>query len=164
VPLTLIAGIGHWLLGSVNWLLLSSLLIGSLPGVYIGSHFAALVPDRILRRDAVAGGHKDVAFARIGCPGLTCPLALYARHRHFSRRGLAGRGCTGWTVPIANWKAQFGVARPGHARDAFLLLPADASMHLLSGVDSGRRKAALPVSRYEPPIPSAGFVTRLKLD
>ena len=49
VPLTLIAGIGHWLLGSVNWLLLSSLLIGSLPGVYIGSHFAARLPDRILR-------------------------------------------------------------------------------------------------------------------
>jgi len=49
VPLTLIAGIGHWLLGSVNWLLLSSLLIGSLPGVYLGSHFAARVPDKILR-------------------------------------------------------------------------------------------------------------------
>jgi uncharacterized membrane protein YfcA len=32
VPLTLIARIGHWLLGSVNWLLLSSLLVGSLPG------------------------------------------------------------------------------------------------------------------------------------
>jgi hypothetical protein len=38
VPLTLICGIGHWLLGSVNWLLLSSLLIGSLPGIYVGSH------------------------------------------------------------------------------------------------------------------------------
>lgn len=49
VPLTLIAGIGHWLLGSVNWPLLSSLLIGSLPGVYLGSRFAARVPDRILR-------------------------------------------------------------------------------------------------------------------
>jgi uncharacterized membrane protein YfcA len=49
VPLTLIAGIGHWLLGSVNWLLLASLLIGSLPGIYVGSHFAARVPDRILR-------------------------------------------------------------------------------------------------------------------
>ena len=49
VPLTLIAGTGHWLLGSVNWLLLSSLLIGSLPGIYVGSHFAARVPDRILR-------------------------------------------------------------------------------------------------------------------
>jgi hypothetical protein len=49
VPLTLIGGIGHWLLGSVNWLLLSSLLIGALPGIYVGSHFAARVPDRILR-------------------------------------------------------------------------------------------------------------------
>ena len=49
VPLTLIAGIGHWLLGSVNSLLLSSLLIGSLPGICVGSHFAARVPDRIIR-------------------------------------------------------------------------------------------------------------------
>jgi uncharacterized protein len=49
VPLTLIAGIGHWLLGSVNWLLLSSLLLGSLPGIYLGSNFAARVPDKILR-------------------------------------------------------------------------------------------------------------------
>jgi uncharacterized protein len=45
----LIAGIGHWLLGSVNWLLLSSLLIGSLPGIYVGSQLAAHVPDKILR-------------------------------------------------------------------------------------------------------------------
>ena len=49
VPLTLVAGIGHWLLGSVNWLILVSLLLGSLPGIYLGSHFAARVPDRILR-------------------------------------------------------------------------------------------------------------------
>jgi uncharacterized membrane protein YfcA len=49
VPLTLIAGTGHWLLGSVNWLLLSSLLIGSLPGIYIGSPLATRVPDKILR-------------------------------------------------------------------------------------------------------------------
>lgn len=49
VPLTLVAGIGHWLLGSVNWFLLLSLLLGSLPGIYLGSHFAARVPDMILR-------------------------------------------------------------------------------------------------------------------
>ena len=49
VPLTLVAGIGHWLLGSVNWLILVSLLLGSLPGICLGSHFAARVPDRILR-------------------------------------------------------------------------------------------------------------------
>jgi uncharacterized protein len=31
VPLTLIAGVGHWYLGSVNWSLLGFLLIGSFP-------------------------------------------------------------------------------------------------------------------------------------
>jgi uncharacterized protein len=49
VPLTLLAGIGHWLLGSVNWLLLLSLLIGSMPGIAFGSHLSARVPDKILR-------------------------------------------------------------------------------------------------------------------
>ncbi len=49
VPLTFIAGMGHWYIGSVNWALLISLLIGSLPGITIGSLLAARVPDRILR-------------------------------------------------------------------------------------------------------------------
>lgn len=49
VPLTFVAGMGHLLLGSVDWSLLVSLLIGSLPGIAIGSHLAARVPDRILR-------------------------------------------------------------------------------------------------------------------
>ncbi len=49
VPLTLIAGFGHWLMGGVDWALLISLLIGSLPGIAIGSHLAARVPDHYLR-------------------------------------------------------------------------------------------------------------------
>lgn len=49
VPLTLIAGLGHWAMGAINWGMLISLLIGSLPGIAIGSHFAAAAPDRILR-------------------------------------------------------------------------------------------------------------------
>jgi uncharacterized protein len=49
VPLTLVAGIGHWLLGSIDWHLLGSLLAGSLPGIVLGSHLAALVPDSVLR-------------------------------------------------------------------------------------------------------------------
>jgi uncharacterized membrane protein YfcA len=49
VPLTLIAGVGHWLLGSVDWVLLGSLVIGSLPGIFFGSHLSARVPDKILR-------------------------------------------------------------------------------------------------------------------
>ena len=49
VPLTLIAGAGHWWLGSVDGPLLLSLLCGSIPGIALGSHFAARVPDAVLR-------------------------------------------------------------------------------------------------------------------
>ncbi len=49
VPLTLLAGIGHWMLGSVNWSLLVSLLTGSIPGIIIGSLLAARTPDGVLR-------------------------------------------------------------------------------------------------------------------
>ena len=49
VPLTLIAGAGHWWIGSVDWQLLASLLVGSIPGIMVGSHFASRVPDRVLR-------------------------------------------------------------------------------------------------------------------
>ena len=49
VPLTLIAGAGHWWLGSVDWPLLVSLLAGSVPGIVIGSYFASRVPERVLR-------------------------------------------------------------------------------------------------------------------
>lgn len=49
VPLTLVAGLGHWWLGSVDWSLLGSLLLGSLPGIWVGSHVSAKVPEKILR-------------------------------------------------------------------------------------------------------------------
>jgi hypothetical protein len=50
VPLTLVAGLGHWMMGSVDWALLGSLLLGSLPGIWIGTHMSAKVPEHILRR------------------------------------------------------------------------------------------------------------------
>ncbi|MFI4934582.1 MAG: sulfite exporter TauE/SafE family protein [Caulobacterales bacterium] len=49
VPLTLLAGLGHWMMGSVNWALLVSLLAGSVPGIIIGSLLAARTPDGVLR-------------------------------------------------------------------------------------------------------------------
>jgi uncharacterized membrane protein YfcA len=49
VPLTLIAGIGHWFLGSIDGLLLVSLLVGSVPGIIVGSYVSSRVPDKLLR-------------------------------------------------------------------------------------------------------------------
>lgn len=49
VPLTAIAAFGHWWLGSINWELLMALLLGSVPGITIGSLAAKAVPEKILR-------------------------------------------------------------------------------------------------------------------
>jgi len=49
VPLTLISGLGHWWMGDVDWIMLVSLLIGSIPGIAIGSHLAPKLPERVLR-------------------------------------------------------------------------------------------------------------------
>jgi hypothetical protein len=49
VPLTLIAGGGHWLIGSVDWHIIGSLLAGSLPGIFLGSYVAVRIPERALK-------------------------------------------------------------------------------------------------------------------
>jgi uncharacterized membrane protein YfcA len=49
VPLTAIAAVGHWWLGSIDWLLLVTLLVGSVPGITLGSWAAKAVPDGFLR-------------------------------------------------------------------------------------------------------------------
>jgi uncharacterized protein len=64
VPLTLVAGIGHWILGSIDWHLLGSLLAGSLPGIVLGAYFSIRVPDTALRlllaAALIAAGSKFV--------------------------------------------------------------------------------------------------------
>jgi len=49
VPLTGVAGLGHVFLGTVDFKLLVALLIGSLPGIYLGSRICARIPERFLR-------------------------------------------------------------------------------------------------------------------
>ncbi len=49
VPLTLIAGIGHALLGHVDWALLGALLLGSVPGIWIGTRLCSALPERASR-------------------------------------------------------------------------------------------------------------------
>lgn len=50
VPLTLVAGIGHVWLGNVNWGLLASLLMGSIPGIVIGSLLVHKVRESIVQK------------------------------------------------------------------------------------------------------------------
>lgn len=49
VPLTLVAGLGHASLGSVDWPLLAKLLVGSLPGIWLGSRLMRHTPERLIR-------------------------------------------------------------------------------------------------------------------
>lgn len=49
VPLTALSGMGHMALGTVDLVLLGGLLLGSLPGIYLGSHLSTKVPEKVLR-------------------------------------------------------------------------------------------------------------------
>ena len=49
VPLTLVAGMGHASLGSVDWPLLAKLLLGSVPGIWVGSHLMTRISERYIR-------------------------------------------------------------------------------------------------------------------
>lgn len=50
VPLTLVAGLGHATMGSVDLALLGSLLLGSIPGIALGAHVAFRLPERVLKQ------------------------------------------------------------------------------------------------------------------
>jgi len=49
VPLTLVAGIGYATLGRVDWGLLAALLVGSLPGIWLGARLTRALPERLVR-------------------------------------------------------------------------------------------------------------------
>ncbi len=64
VPLTLVAGIGYATLGNVNWELLGALLVGSIPGIWLGAQLTRKMPERIVRTllcmSLVAAGLKVI--------------------------------------------------------------------------------------------------------
>lgn len=49
IPLTLLGGVGYWMIGDVNWVLLISLLVGSIPGIILGSYAAPKLPEKAVR-------------------------------------------------------------------------------------------------------------------
>lgn len=49
VPLTLVAGTGYAVLGLVDWALLGALLVGSVPGIWLGARVTRRLPDGLVR-------------------------------------------------------------------------------------------------------------------
>jgi len=49
VPLTALAGAGHWWLGNVDFNLLFGLLIGSVPAIWLGAKLASILPEKFTR-------------------------------------------------------------------------------------------------------------------
>jgi uncharacterized membrane protein YfcA len=54
IPLALVAGLGHLMIGNVDFIILRNLLLGSVPGIIIGSHLASKAPDHIVRTTLAA--------------------------------------------------------------------------------------------------------------
>lgn len=49
IPLALVAGAGHLAIGNVDFILLRNLLIGSIPGIILGSLLSTRAPDHLVR-------------------------------------------------------------------------------------------------------------------
>ena len=74
VPLTLVAGLGHWALGAVDWHLMGVLLLGSLPGIVIGSYGAVRAPETMLR--LVLAATLILIAGKIATDELHLPLSM----------------------------------------------------------------------------------------
>jgi len=83
VPLTLVAGLGHWMMGSVDWQIVGSLLAGSLPGIFVGSYLAVRIPDRTLR--LVLAATLLVVVGRMAYEQATAANSIFTA---FTRRAL----------------------------------------------------------------------------
>jgi hypothetical protein len=83
VPLTLLAGLGHWMMGSVDWHIISSLLVGSLPGIFLGSYFAIRIPERALR--LILASTLFVVASRIAYEHATTASSIFTA---FTRRAV----------------------------------------------------------------------------
>jgi uncharacterized membrane protein YfcA len=81
VPLTLVAGLGHWSMGAVDWHIIASLLVGSLPGIFVGSYFAVRIPERALQ--LILATTLFVVASRVAYDHATAASAIFTA---FSRR------------------------------------------------------------------------------
>jgi uncharacterized protein len=90
VPLTLVAGLGHVSLGTVDYSLLGTLLIGSIPGIWIGSHLSTKVAEhwiRLLLSLILVYVGQKLAFPQINVSvGIVLLIAIIALKQFSYRR------------------------------------------------------------------------------
>lgn len=94
-----VAGLAHWASGNVDLGLMANILIGSIPGVLIGTHFIVKVPAHVLRPMLACvllgsalgvlkkAGADVPAAAIVGVPALTGLLAWWLYRRSAADRG-----------------------------------------------------------------------------
>jgi uncharacterized membrane protein YfcA len=90
IPLVVSAAVGHVLFGDLQLDLTTALLVGSIPGVYLGARVSSRAPDRIIRPILVIvlmvsalkllGASNVVVASVLGCTGLVAVI-VYARRR-----------------------------------------------------------------------------------
>ena len=88
VPLVTAAALGHLLFGDFHLDITAPLVLGALPGVYLGAHLSATVPDGVVRRALV------LVLTASGLKLLGLPTAALG----WAILGLAVAGVVGWPV------------------------------------------------------------------
>ena len=121
VPLVLAATVGQMIFGHVNFGLAGALIVGSVPGVYLGARYSSSAPDAVVRPVLVCilvisalalliPDSQALAFAVVVVALTGVPLwgAVDATLRPSANWKAAGRSRTGW-VAVQGIGAPFGV-------------------------------------------------------
>jgi hypothetical protein len=107
VPLVIAAGVGHLFFGQVDWLLTLSIVLGTVPGIYLGARFSAKAKDSVIRpiiaSVLIALGLKlfGVSNLVMGSAAVAALVLLGMRAQHEKRRGAPAVAVPEAAVPEA---------------------------------------------------------------
>ncbi|HTM45285.1 MAG TPA: sulfite exporter TauE/SafE family protein [Polyangiaceae bacterium] len=92
VPLVLAAGAGHLIFGQVDWQLTASIVVGTIPGIYLGARYSAKAKDHVLRpilaSVLVALGFKLFGASNLVMAGATLIALAALSAKYLSQRSL----------------------------------------------------------------------------
>lgn len=116
VPLVAAAAVGHLLFGEAQLSLTASLLVGAIPGVYVGARLSSQAP-ATFTRPVIAGVLAASALALLGAPGiaaLSC-AAIAALLVHLLGRSTASKAIVNGPVPeVPSPRTESLLDKPSH--------------------------------------------------